>query len=84
MQTGTISATFGGKTFRSPQLIVRPMGLQSVLSAPTVVRGTKLIGTAKLECEAGPGPVTVRLGSNRPEIASPVAVDIVIPQGRAI
>ena len=31
MQTGTVSATFGGKTFRSPQLIVRPMGLQSVL-----------------------------------------------------
>jgi hypothetical protein len=80
MQTGTVTAMVGGKTFRR-QLIVRPMGLQSVLSAPTVVRGTKVIGTARLECKAGPGPVTVRLGSNRPEIASPVAVDIVIPQG---
>ena len=82
MQTGTISATFGGKTFRSPQLIVRPMGLVSLtLSAPTVVGGTKVIGTAKLECKAGPGPVTVRLGGNRPAIASPVAVSLVIPQG---
>jgi hypothetical protein len=80
-QTGTISATFGGQTF-SRQLIVRPIGLQSLaLSASTVVGGTKLIGTAKLECEAGPGTVTVHLGSNKPAIASSVAVEIVIPQG---
>jgi hypothetical protein len=80
-ETGTISATFGGKTF-SRQLTVRPMGLKSVtLSALHVVGGTKVIGKARLECEAGPGPVTVRLGSNRPASASPVAVSIVIPEG---
>jgi len=81
IETGTISATFGGQTF-SRQLIVRPMGMKSlVLSANPVVGGTKLIGTARLECEAGPGPVTVRLGASNPTIASPVAEDIVIPQG---
>jgi hypothetical protein len=80
-QTGTISATFGGKTF-SRQLTVRPIGLQSLaLSAPTVVGGTKVIGTARLDCEAALGPVTVRLGSSNPAIASPVAASIVIPQG---
>ncbi len=80
MQTGTIIATFGGQTYRQ-QLIVRPMGLKSLaLSAPNVVGGTNVIGTATLECEAG-WPVTVRLGSNHPAIASPVAVSIVISQG---
>ena len=80
-ETGTVSAIFGGKTF-SRQLIVRPMGMQSLaLSAFPVVGGTKVIGTARLECEAGPGPVTVRLGSSKPKIASPVAVSIVISQG---
>jgi hypothetical protein len=78
-QTGTIIATFGGQTF-SRQLIVRPMGLQSLaLSASTVVGGTKVIGTAKLECKAGQWPVTVSVGSNSPAWASPVAVSIVIP-----
>ena len=81
MQTGTISATFGGETFRR-QLIVRPMGLESLaLSARYVVGGTKVIGTARLECKAGIWPVTVRLGSQYPAFASPVAVSIVIPQG---
>jgi hypothetical protein len=81
MQTGTISATFGGQTY-SRQLIVRPIGLQSLALSPNpVTGGTKLIGTAKLECKAGQWPVTVRLGSNRPAFASPVAVDLVIPQG---
>jgi hypothetical protein len=81
MQTGTISATFGGQTY-SRQLIVRPIGPQSLALSPNpVTGGTKLIGTAKLECKAGQWPVTVRLGSNRPAFASPVAVDLVIPQG---
>jgi hypothetical protein len=80
-QTGTISATFGGETF-SRQLIVRPIGMASLtLSARHVVGGTKVIGTAKLECEAGPGPVTVRLGSTQRTFASPVGGYLVIPQG---
>jgi hypothetical protein len=58
------------------------MGLKSLaFSASTVVGGTKVIGTARLECKAGPGPVTVRLRGNPPAIASPVAVSIVIPEG---
>jgi hypothetical protein len=58
------------------------MGLESLaLSARYVVGGTKVIGTARLECKAGPWPVTVRLGSQYPALASPVAVSIVIPQG---
>jgi len=61
---------------------VRPMGIQYLtLSAPTVVGGNKVIGKATLECKAGPGPITVALTSSHPDVASPVAASIVVPQG---
>ena len=80
IQTGEIIATFGGQTYRQ-QLIVRPMGLKSLaLSAPNVVGGTNVTGTATLECEA-PWPFTVVLGSSNNDVADPVADSIVISQG---
>ena len=74
MQTGTVSAIVGGKTFGSRQLIVRPMGLESLtLSAPTVVGGTKVIGTARLECKAGKGrlPCASEATARRLRLLSP-------------
>ena len=70
-QSGAISATLDGKTL-SQDLVVRPMGVTSVsLSPTTVVGGKPSSGVAKLECVAGPGPVTVNLRSGKPAIANP-------------
>jgi hypothetical protein len=38
-------------------------------------------GKATLECNAGPGPVTVDLSSNNAGVAYPVAASIAVPQG---
>ena len=37
--------------------------------------------TAKLECKAAPGPITVSLASSNAAIANPVAASVVVPQG---
>jgi len=80
-QTGTVSATLGGATL-SQTLTLRPMGMLSVSLSPTTVVGTqRATGTAKLECKAGPGPITVSLASSQPAVAQPVAANVVVPQG---
>ena len=80
-ESGAVTATLEGKTV-SQTLTVRPMGLQSLTLKPTTVAGSQPVtGTAKLECAAGPGPVTVDLSSSRPAVAYPVATSIVVPQG---
>jgi hypothetical protein len=80
-QTGTVSATLGGATL-SQTLTLRPMGMLSVSLSPTTVVGTqRATGTAKLECKAGPGPITVNLASSQPAVAQPVAASVVVPQG---
>ena len=80
-ETGTVSATLG-VTALSQNLTVRPMGMLSVALSPTTVVGSNTVtGTAKLECKAGPGPITVDLLSSKPEVANPVAAGIVVPQG---
>jgi hypothetical protein len=80
-QTGTVSATLGGTTLSKP-LALRPMGMLSVTLVPTKVAGTQPVaGTAKLECKAGPGPVTVNLASSQPAVAQPVAPAVVVSQG---
>ena len=80
-ETGTVRATFGSTTLNK-QLTVRRMALLRLsLSPPTVVGVIKVIGKAKLECVAAPESITVDLRSNRPDMASPVAMNIVIPQG---
>jgi len=80
-ESGTVTATLAGNTV-SQTLTVRPMGLQSVTLKPTKVAGSQSVtGTAKLECDAGPGPITVDLSTSKPSVAYPVATSVVIPQG---
>jgi hypothetical protein len=80
-QTGKVNASLGGTTL-SQSLRVRPMGLLSLtLSPTTVVGGQRVAGSTRLECPAGPGPVTVSLASSQAAVASPVAASIVVPQG---
>lgn len=80
-QSGIVVATAGPIT-KTQALAVRPMGLLSLSLAPTtVVGGIKSTGTAKLECAAAPGPITVSLSSSVPAVAAPVAASVVVPQG---
>jgi len=80
-QVGTVSATLGATTLSQP-LALRPMGMLSLSLSPTTVVGTlPVAGTAKLECKAGPGPITVDLTSDNAAAAQPVAASIVVPQG---
>ena len=79
--TGAVRATLLGTTL-SQNLTVRRMGLKSLTLTPTsVVGGNSAVGKATLECTAGPGPVTVNLGSNAPAVAHPIAANVVVPQG---
>jgi hypothetical protein len=58
------------------------MGMASVSLTPTSVVGSQPVtGKATLECKAGPGPITVDLSSTNATVASPVAANIVVPQG---
>jgi hypothetical protein len=80
-ETGSISANLRSVTL-TQDLTVRPMGLYSMSLSPTsVAGGGSATGTATLVCSAGPGPVTVGLGSSNPAVAFPVADSVVIPQG---
>jgi hypothetical protein len=81
IQAGMVSATLGSATLSQP-LTLRPMGMSSLALTPTTVAGTQpVVGTAKLECKAGPGPITVDLVSSDAAVAQPVAASIVVPQG---
>ena len=81
LQSGTITANFGG-TVLTRKLSVRRIGMLSVELDRTTVVGTKPVAaTAKLECKAAPGPITVNLASSNAAIADPVAASIVVPQG---
>ena len=80
-ENGTVSATLSGAAL-TQTLTVRPMGLLSLAVTPTTVVGSNtVIGTAKLECLAGPGPVTVDLASSNSAVANPIAASIAVPQG---
>ena len=80
-QAGNVSASLG-KTTLTADLTVRPMGMTSLaLSPASVVGGNPVRGTVKLECKAGPGPITVELQSNNTSLAYPVAPNVVVPQG---
>jgi len=76
-QPGLVSASLGPHTL-SKGLTLKPMGLYSLsMSATTVTGGTSVNGTAKLECKAGPVPITVTLASSNPLVAtSPASVTI--------
>jgi subtilisin family serine protease len=80
-ESGQVSTTLDGTTL-SQDLTLRPMGLYSLTLTPNpVVGGNPVSGTAKLECKAGPGPISVALSSSNPAIASPDTASLVIPGG---
>ncbi|RPI13334.1 MAG: choice-of-anchor D domain-containing protein [Lysobacterales bacterium] len=80
-QSGSVSAALGNTTL-SQAFAVRPIGMSSITLTPTtVVGGQPVAGTAKLECKAGPGPITVALASTDAAVARPVAASVVVPQG---
>jgi len=80
-ESGNVIASLNGVTNTRP-LTVRPMGLLSLALSPSTVVGSQpVVGTAKLECKAGPGPVEVTLLSANPTAAVPVAASIFVPQG---
>jgi hypothetical protein len=80
-EAGTVSVSVDGQTLSQP-LTVRPMGMYSASLSPTRVVGSQPVtGVARLECKAGPGPVTVNLSSSNPVVARPVAASVVVPQG---
>jgi hypothetical protein len=58
------------------------MGMLSVTVSPSIVVGSQAaLGTAKLECKAGPGPITVDLASDNAAAAAPVAASTVVSAG---
>jgi hypothetical protein len=80
-ESGNLQATLGPVT-RSQALTVRPMGMLSVALVPSpVVGGNAVAGTAKLECKAGPGPISVDLASSNVTIANPATSRITVPAG---
>jgi hypothetical protein len=80
-QSGTVTVSLGDSSASQP-LTIRPMGLGSLKLIPsTVVGGHEVMGTATLECFAGPGPVTIDLSASNAAVASPVAPMVVVPQG---
>jgi hypothetical protein len=71
-----------GSITLAQDLMVTPMGLYSMTLSPTSVAGSHPVaGTVRLVCNAGPGPITVELGSGNAAVAFPVAGSVVVPQG---
>jgi hypothetical protein len=80
-ESGTVNASLGLTTLGAP-LTVRPMGMSLVsLSPVSVVGGNTVSGTARLECAAGPGQVTVHLASANGAVAHPATATINVPVG---
>jgi probable HAF family extracellular repeat protein len=80
-QNGTVAAILGG-TSLTKKLKVRPIGMDSVTLTPNpVVGGRNVAGTAKLECKAAPGPITVSLSSSNSAVAKPTNSTVVVPAG---
>ncbi len=81
LESGSVSATLDGFT-ASQDLAVRPIGMLSLAYKPSsVAGGNPVVGTAKLECKAAPGPIEVVLASSNPAVANPVATSVFVPQG---
>ena len=81
LESGSVSATLDGFT-ASQDLAVRPIGMLSLAYKPSsMAGGNPVVGTAKLECKAAPGPIEVVLASSNPAVANPVATSVFVPQG---
>lgn len=80
IQTGTVTASFGGIT-KSVILKVRPIGLASLTLTPNPVIGPNSVtGTVTLECPAV-GSVSVALSSSTLAVAKPTVASVTIPAG---
>ncbi len=78
---GEVSVTLGPQTATRP-LTLRRIGVSSLSVTPTqIVGGAGAAGVARLECAAGPGPITVALSSTNPAAAAPTVASIQIPAG---
>jgi hypothetical protein len=78
---GEVSVTLGPQTATRP-LTLRRIGVSSLSVTPTqIVGGAGAAGVARLECAAGPGPITVALSSTNPAEAAPTVASIQIPAG---
>jgi hypothetical protein len=81
VESGSVLATLGPVTL-GQALTVRPMGMLSVTLTPaSVVGGGAVSGVAKLECQAGPGPVRIELASTSVAAASPTPSSITLAPG---
>jgi len=81
IEAATIGASIGGAP-STRTLTLKPMGVKSLtLSTSAVVGGTPVSGAVKLECKAGPGPITVTLSSSKPATAAPSPGNVTIPVG---
>jgi hypothetical protein len=82
LENGQVNASFVG-TSRSVDLAVRPIGVASVTLTPTKIVGGQVgVGSATLECNAGPGPIRVDLWTSNPVLAAPLTSSINIPVGQ--
>lgn len=80
-QDGVVMATLLGRSHSRP-LTVRPVGVSSVTLSPSkVVGGLPTVGKLTLECNAGPGPVSVSLSSSDRATARPVTTFLYVPEG---
>jgi hypothetical protein len=79
--SGEVSVRLGRQTVSRP-LTLRRIGLQSLSVTPSqIVGGAGAAGVARLECRAGPGPITVQLSGTDPAVARPTVASIEIPVG---
>jgi hypothetical protein len=77
----TLTATYRGDS-KSATLTVRPIGVESLVLNPTsVVGGSAVTGTVRLECLAGPTDITVTLSSSNPGAAAPAVGTVIIRVG---
>jgi serine protease len=82
--SGDIVAAVGTDT-ASRNLTVRRIGVKKLTLNPTAVTGgNPSTGTVNLQCAAGPGPITVSLASDKPNIATPAVSQLVFNVGEKL
>jgi hypothetical protein len=83
-QSGTVTARFGGTggVSGSDNLTIRQISVDTLTLTPNPVVGpNNSIGAIALECNAGPGPITVYLGTTNSSVAWPAVWTLTIPVG---
>jgi hypothetical protein len=83
-QSGTVTARFGGTggVSGSDTLSIRQISVDTLTLTPNPVVGpNSSIGAIVLECNAGPLPITVYLGTTNSSVAWPAVWTLTIPVG---